>query len=274
MKNYDKYKRLYDWKKPFNRTWTDKQIENAPIWCSVDLRDGNQALANPMNLHEKVRFFKYLISIGFKEIEIGFPAASETEYNFTRYLIENDMIPDDVTIQVITQAREDIVSKTFAALHGVKKAIVHVYNSVSKIQRDVVFNKSKEEVKEIAVKGAQLLLDYSSKYPSTEWQFEYSPESFTNAEIDYSIEVVNAVLDVWKDVNVKPIINFPSSFFRLIAFRILFKKFFNSSLDFINSFKIGLISSYFSFKPFFSSISSSSSSDFSSYSSFSSESSS
>ena len=211
MKNYNKYKRLYDWKKPFNRTWMDKEIDNAPIWCSVDLRDGNQALANPMNLHEKVRFFKYLISIGFKEIEIGFPAASETEYNFTRYLIENNLIPDDVTIQVLTQAREDIVSKTFEALNGVKRAIVHVYNSVSRVQREVVFNKSKEEVKNIALDGAKLLLDYSKKYPLTEWQFEYSPESFTNAEVDYAIEVVNAVLDVWKDVKVKPIINFPAT---------------------------------------------------------------
>lgn len=211
MKNYNKYKRLYDWKKPFNRKWVDKQIECAPIWCSVDLRDGNQALANPMNLHEKVRFFKYLISIGFKEIEIGFPAASEIEYNFTRYLIENNLIPDDVTIQVLTQAREDIVSKTFEALKGAKRAIVHVYNSVSKIQREVVFNKSKEEVKDIALDGAKLLLGYSKKYPLTEWQFEYSPESFTNAEVDYAIEVVNAVLDVWKDVKVKPIINFPAT---------------------------------------------------------------
>ena len=149
MKNFENYKKLYDWKKPSKRDWMDKEIEVAPIWCSVDLRDGNQALANPMTLEEKAEFFDYLVKIGFKEIEIGFPAASDTEYKFTRYLIENNKIPDDVKIQVLTQSREEIISKTFEALKGAKNAIVHLYNSTSKIQRDVVFRKSKEEVKRL-----------------------------------------------------------------------------------------------------------------------------
>ena len=160
MKNYEKYKKLYDWKKPKNRNWMDNEIKRAPIWCSVDLRDGNQALANPMTLEEKIEFFDYLVKIGFKEIEIGFPAASETEYKFTRYLIENNKIPDDVKIQVLTQAREEIIDKTFEALKGAKNAIVHLYNSTSKIQREVVFKKSKEEIKKIATDGAKAMNQY------------------------------------------------------------------------------------------------------------------
>ena len=212
MKNFDSYKKLYDWKKPKNRNWIDKEITEAPIWCSVDLRDGNQALANPMNLEEKIEFFDYLVKIGFKEIEIGFPAASDTEYQFTRYLIENNKIPDDVKIQVLTQSREEIINKTFEALKGAKNAIVHLYNSTSKIQRQVVFNKSKEEVKEIAVSGAKLMVETIEKYPETNWYFEYSPESFSTTEIDYAIEVINSVLDVWNGkLKTKPIINLPAT---------------------------------------------------------------
>ncbi len=212
MKNYDKYIKLYDWKKPKNRTWMDSEITEAPIWCSVDLRDGNQALANPMTLEEKVEFFDHLVSIGFKEIEIGFPAASDTEYNFTRYLIENNKIPDDVHIQVLTQSREEIISKTFEALKGAKNAIVHLYNSTSKIQREVVFGKTKDEVKKIAEDGARIIAKYASKYPQTNWTFEYSPESFSTTEVDYAVEVINSVLDIWKETTSnKSIINLPAT---------------------------------------------------------------
>ena len=212
MKNFDNYKKLYDWKKPKNRTWMDNEITHAPIWCSVDLRDGNQALPNPMTIDKKIKFFDCLVGMGFKEIEIGFPAASETEYNFTRYLIENNKIPDDVKIQVLTQSREEIIDKTFKAVEGAKNVIVHLYNSTSPIQRNVVFNKSKNEVKQIAIDGAKLMNEYIKKYPLTNWYFEYSPESFSTTEMDYAIEVVNAVLDVWKGhVNTKPIINFPAT---------------------------------------------------------------
>lgn len=212
MKNYQNYRKMYDWKKLNNRKWPDREITKAPIWCSVDLRDGNQALPNPMTLEEKVQFFKYLVEIGFKEIEIGFPAASETEYNFTRYLIENNLIPDDVKIQVLTQSREEIIEKTFLALKGAKNAIVHLYNSTSKLQREVVFNKSKEEVKEIAINGAKLMVDYMDKYPETNWYFQYSPESFSTTEIDYAIDVVNSVLEIWfPNLKNKPLINFPAT---------------------------------------------------------------
>ena len=212
MKNYQNYKKLYDWKKPKNRTWPDKEIMKAPIWCSVDLRDGNQALANPMTIDEKIEFFDYLVSIGFKEIEIGFPAASETEFQFTRYLIENNKIPDDVKIQVLTQSREEIISRTFEALDGAKNAIVHLYNSTSKIQREVVFHKNKEEVKKIATDGAKLMNEYIKKYPDTNWYFEYSPESFSTTEMDYAVEVINAVLEEWSGhITTKPIINLPAT---------------------------------------------------------------
>ena len=212
MKNFEKYRKLYDWKKPKNRTWMDNEIKRAPIWCSVDLRDGNQALANPMTLEEKIEFFDYLVKIGFKEIEIGFPAASETEYKFTRYLIENNKIPDDVKIQVLTQAREEIIDKTFEALKGAKNAIVHLYNSTSKIQREVVFKKSKEEIKKIATDGAKAMNQYINKYPETNWYFEYSPESFSTTEVDFALDVVNSVLEIWEEaLKTKPIINFPAT---------------------------------------------------------------
>lgn len=184
-------------------------IDKAPIWCSVDLRDGNQALIVPMSLEEKLEFFGYLVRIGFKEIEIGFPAASETEYEFCRTLIERNLIPDDVTIQVLTQAREHIIAKTFEALAGAKHAVVHLYNSTSVAQREQVFRKSKEEIVDIAVFGAKLLKDYAAQTPG-HFTFEYSPESFTGTEPDYAVEICNAVIDIWNPTpDRKVIINLP-----------------------------------------------------------------
>ena len=212
MKNYEHYKRGYYMPPEKSTDWVNKEyIDKAPIWCSVDLRDGNQALIVPMNLEDKLEFFKTLVDIGFKEIEIGFPAASETEYEFCRTLIENDLIPDDVTIQVLTQARPHIIEKTFKAIDGVKHAIVHLYNSTSFAQRQQVFKKSKEEILKIAVDGAKLLnkmaADYGVSYP-----FEYSPESFTGTEIDYALEVCNAVIEEWKPTpDRKVIINLPAT---------------------------------------------------------------
>ena len=190
--------------------WPQKDhIEKAPIWCSVDLRDGNQALVIPMNLEQKIEFFKMLVKIGFKEIEVGFPAASETEYTFLRTLIEENLIPDDVTIQVLTQAREHIIKKTFEAVKGAKNVIVHVYNSTSLAQREQVFKKSKEEIKKIAVDGAVLLKQLTEE-ANADYRFEYSPESFTGTEPEYALEVCNAVLDVWQPTaDKKAIINLP-----------------------------------------------------------------
>ncbi|MCI8488121.1 MAG: 2-isopropylmalate synthase [Clostridia bacterium] len=190
--------------------WTRREyVEHAPVWCSVDLRDGNQALVNPMSLDEKVEFFAKLVHMGFKEIEIGFPAASDTEYAFCRKLIDDGLIPDDVTIQVLTQAREHIINKTFEAVKGAKKAIIHLYNSTSVAQREQVFRKSKEEIKNIAVEGATLLKKLADK-TSGNFLFEYSPESFTGTEPEYALEVCNAVLGVWKpSPNKKVIINLP-----------------------------------------------------------------
>ena len=210
MMNHNKYKRQY-YMPPTNcLDWTEKEyIDKAPIWCSVDLRDGNQALVIPMSLEQKVEFFKLLVKIGFKEIEVGFPAASETEYEFCRTLIEQNLIPDDVTIQVLTQAREHIIKKTFEAIKGAKKAIVHVYNSTSYAQREQVFRKSKEEVKQIAIDGAALLKRLADE-AGQDLYFEYSPESFTGTEMDYAVEVCNAVLDVWQPTpERKAIINIP-----------------------------------------------------------------
>ena len=212
MKNYEHYKRGYYMPPEKSTDWVNKEyIDKAPIWCSVDLRDGNQALIVPMNLEDKLEFFKTLVDIGFKEIEIGFPAASETEYEFCRTLIENDLIPDDVTIQVLTQARPHIIKKTFKALEGAPRAVVHLYNSTSFAQRQQVFKKSKEEILKIAVDGAKLLnkmaADYGVNYP-----FEYSPESFTGTEIDYALEVCNAVIEEWKPTpDRKVIINLPAT---------------------------------------------------------------
>ena len=209
--NYYRY-RPY---KPINlkdRTWPDNEITKAPVWCSVDLRDGNQALENPMNLDQKIEFFKHLVKLGFKEIEVGFPAASDTEFAFCRALIEKKLIPDDVTIQVLTQSREHIIRKTFEAIDGCPKAIVHLYNSTSTLQRDVVFNKSKEEIKELAVFGAKLVDELAEEYGKDKLLYEYSPESFTGTEPDYAVEVCNAVLDVWQPTpDRKVIINLPST---------------------------------------------------------------
>ncbi len=191
-------------------SWTKKAyIDKAPQWCSVDLRDGNQALIIPMSLGEKLEFFKKLVDIGFKEIEIGFPAASETEYDFCRTLIEENLIPDDVTIQVLTQSREHIIEKTFEALRGCKNAIVHLYNSTSLAQREQVFRKPKEEIIDIAVSGAKLCKEYRARYESN-FKFEYSPESFTGTEPEFALEICNAVLDVWQPTpEDKVIINLP-----------------------------------------------------------------
>jgi 2-isopropylmalate synthase len=195
-----------------DRTWTEKRLTAAPEWCSVDLRDGNQALVNPMSLEQKLEFFKRLTQIGFKQIEVGFPAASDTEFNFTRALIENDIIPDDVIIQALTQSREHIIAKTFEALKGVKKAIVHLYNSTSTLQRDVVFGMSKDEIKDIALKGAVMLEKFANEYGRERFIFQYSPESFTGTEMDYAADVCNAVIDVWKpSADRKVIINLPST---------------------------------------------------------------
>ena len=212
MKNVEKYTRQYFMPPVDCMDWAKKDhIEKAPIWCSVDLRDGNQALIVPMSLEQKLEFFKLLVRIGFKEIEVGFPAASETEYLFLRTLIEKNMIPDDVTIQVLTQAREHIIRKTFEALQGVKKAVVHVYNSTSVAQREQVFKKSKEEILKIAVDGAELLKKLTEESGGN-YSFEYSPESFTGTEMEYALEVCNAVLDVWQPTpDHKVIINLPST---------------------------------------------------------------
>ena len=210
MMNASKYKRQYYLPPETCMDWAKKDyIDKAPTWCSVDLRDGNQALVIPMSLEQKVEFFKLLVKIGFKEIEVGFPAASETEYTFLRTLIDRDLIPEDVTIQVLTQAREHIIRKTFEAVKGAPKAIVHVYNSTSVAQREQVFKKSKEEILKIAVDGAALLKKLADETEGN-FQFEYSPESFTGTEPEYALEVCNAVIDVWQPTpENKCIINLP-----------------------------------------------------------------
>ncbi|MBR1824324.1 MAG: 2-isopropylmalate synthase [Ruminococcus sp.] len=210
MKNAAKYTRQFFEAPKTSMNWTKKSyVDKAPDWCSVDLRDGNQALVIPMSLGEKLEFFRKLVEIGFKEIEIGFPAASETEYDFCRTLIEQDLIPEDVAIQVLTQSREHIIEKTFEALKGCKNAIVHLYNSTSLAQREQVFRKSKEEIKAIAVEGAKLCKEYREKYEGN-FRFEYSPESFTGTEPEFALEVCNAVLDVWQPTpEDKVIINLP-----------------------------------------------------------------
>lgn len=208
----EKYVKPYFMPPVVTYDWVKKDcIEKPPIWCSVDLRDGNQALVEPMGLEEKLEFFKLLLKIGFKEIEVGFPAASDTEYNFVRELIERDMIPDDVTIQVLTQAREHIIKKTFEAVKGAPHAVIHLYNSTSVAQREQVFHKSKEEVKKLAVDGAKLLKELADETDGN-FTFEYSPESFPGTEVEYALEVCNAVLDVWKpDKEHKAIINIPTT---------------------------------------------------------------
>lgn len=210
MNNTQKYKRGYFMPPSPSFRWAQKEyVDKAPVWCSVDLRDGNQSLIIPMSLEEKVEFFKLLCKVGFKEIEVGFPAASETEYEFLRTLIDQGLIPEDVTIQVLTQAREHIIRKTFEALNGAKNAVVHLYNSTSVAQRQQVFKKSKQEILDIAVQGARLLKELTEEY-GADYRFEYSPESFTGTEPEYALEVCNAVLDVWQPRQErKVIINLP-----------------------------------------------------------------
>ena len=195
-----------------NRSWPTNQISNAPIWCSVDLRDGNQALIEPMGIEKKLRFFSMLIELGFKEIEIGFPSASETEFSFVRKLIDDNLIPSDVKIQVLSQAREHLIKRTFEATEGAKNVIFHLYNSTSTLQREVVFKKDKEGITKIATEGAELVQKLSEEYSKTDWQFEYSPESFTGTELDYAAEVCNEVNNIWHKGNKnKTIINLPAT---------------------------------------------------------------
>ncbi|MCG8375976.1 MAG: 2-isopropylmalate synthase [Chlorobiales bacterium] len=194
------------------RTWPDKRITKAPHWCSIDLRDGNQALPVPMSVEEKVEMFRLLVDIGFKEIEVGFPSAAAVEFQFVRRLIEEDLIPDDVTIQVLTQAREHLIRKTFNALEGVNSAIVHLYNSTSTVQRDVVFRMGREEIKNIAVRGTRLVRELKDASGNKKIRFQYSPESFTGTELDYALEVSHAVMDEWGvSEDNKVIINLPST---------------------------------------------------------------
>jgi 2-isopropylmalate synthase len=195
-----------------DRRWPDQVIEKAPRWCAVDLRDGNQALVKPMTVAQKQRMFDLLVKVGFKEIEIGFPAASQPDFDFCRKLIEENRIPDDVQIQVLTQARPELIERTYKALEGAKKAIVHVYNSTSTVQREQVFGMDREGVKEIAVNGARVVKSIAEKYPDTEWAFQYSPESFTGTELEYAAEVIDAVNDVWRPDQGQPVvINLPAT---------------------------------------------------------------
>ncbi|MBP5242411.1 MAG: 2-isopropylmalate synthase [Clostridia bacterium] len=212
MKNYQKYKKQYFLPPVSCMDWAKKDaVEKAPVWCSVDLRDGNQALVEPMDLQTKLQFFNLLVEVGFKEIEVGFPAASETEYDFLRALIEKNLIPDDVTVQVLTQAREHIIKRTFEAIKGAKNVIVHVYNSTSLAQREQVFRKDKEQIKEIAINGAKLLKQLTEE-AGQNYRFEYSPESFTGTEPEYALEVCNAVLDVWQPTaDRQAVINLPAT---------------------------------------------------------------
>ena len=210
MLNYQRYKRVPLIDLP-DRQWPNRQIEKAPVWCSVDLRDGNQALIEPMVVEEKIEMFNLLVKLGFKEIEIGFPAASQIEYDFLRQLVERKLIPDDVVVQVLTQCREHLLTRTFESLEGVKQAIVHIYNSTSSLQRDVVFHMSKDEIKQIATDGAKMVKEYTAKFPGKIYM-EYSPESFPGTEVEYALEVCTAVQDVWQPTpDNKLIINLPST---------------------------------------------------------------
>lgn len=213
MKNHNKYKVGYFMPPNPTAKWVTKDhIEKPPIWCSVDLRDGNQALVVPMSLEEKLEYFKLLVELGFKEIEVGFPAASETEYHLLRTLIEENLIPDDVTIQVLTQSREHIIEKTFESLKGIKKAIVHLYNSTSFAQRQQVFKMTEDEIVEIAKEGASLFNKYAAIFPDTDFRFEYSPESFTGTEMEFALRICNEVIDIWKPTqDKKVIINLPAT---------------------------------------------------------------
>ena len=210
MLNYQKYRRVPVMDYP-ERQWPNKQIQKAPVWCSVDLRDGNQALIEPMVVEEKIEMFQLLVKLGFKEIEVGFPSASQIEFDFLRELVEHNLIPDDVCIQVLVQCREHLIRRTFEALSGVKKAIVHIYNSTSTLQRDVVFHKGQEEIKQIAIEGTKLVKSFVKDFPG-EIILEYSPESFTGTELEYALEVCTAVQDVWGPTKERPIIfNLPAT---------------------------------------------------------------
>ena len=209
--NHKKYRPFAPVAKP-DRRWPDRVIDRAPDWCSVDLRDGNQALIEPMTPAQKLEMFRLLVDVGFKEIEVGFPAASQTDFDFVRQLIEQDMVPEDVTIQVLTQARESLIARSFESLKGARRAIMHLYNSTSTVQREQVFKMSCDDIKGIAVQGATWVRDFARQQPETKWQFQYSPESFTGTELDYAIEVCDAVIDVWKPtLENKAIINLPAT---------------------------------------------------------------
>ena len=210
MLNYSRYRKnpVIDYPE---REWPDKEITKAPVWCSVDLRDGNQALIDPMVVEEKIEMFQFLIKLGFKEIEIGFPAASQIEYDFLRQLVDRRLIPDDVVVQVLTQCREELIDRTFEAIEGCKQAIVHIYNSTSTLQRDVVFHMDREHITEIAVKGTKMVKERAEKFPG-KIILEYSPESFTGTELDYALEICNAVSKTWEPTPENPmIINLPST---------------------------------------------------------------
>ena len=213
MKHTEKYRPMYYMPPEEHIDWVKQdRLTKAPIWCSVDLRDGNQALITPMSLDEKLNYYKFLLGIGFKEIEVGFPAASETEYAFTRTLIENKLIPDDVTIQVLTQSRSHIIEKTFAAIKGAPRVIMHLYNSTSFAQRQQVFKLSEDEIIALAEEGARLFDKCASEMPETKFTFEYSPESFTGTELEFALRICNAVIDVWKPSEARQvIINLPAT---------------------------------------------------------------
>jgi 2-isopropylmalate synthase len=210
--DYRKYRAFGFAPKLTDRTWPDQEITQSPIWASVDLRDGNQALIDPMTIEQKMRFFKTLVDVGFKEIEIGFPSAAQVEFDFTRKLIEEGHVPADVTLQVLVQAREHLIKRTFESLKGAKRAIIHVYNSTSRVQRDKVYGKTKAEIKQIAIDGATMVKQYAAQYPETEWVFQYSPESFSQTETDFAIEVCEAVCKVWQPQSGQGvIINLPAT---------------------------------------------------------------
>ena len=210
MLNYKRYKRVPVLNYP-ERQWPNKEIQKAPIWCSVDLRDGNQALIEPMVVEEKIEFFKLLVKLGFKEIEVGFPAASQIEYDFLRTLVEQNLIPDDVKVQVLIQCREHLIKRTFEAIQGCKNVIIHIYNSTSTLQRDVVFDMNREEIKQIAIDGTEMVKKYMKGFDGN-IQLQYSPESFTGTEMDFALEICEAVKDVWQPTIENPIIfNLPAT---------------------------------------------------------------
>jgi len=211
MFNHQKYQPSPKVANP-QRQWPNNTISKAPTWCAVDLRDGNQALMEPMNVSQKQQIWQLLVDMGFKHIEVGFPSASQTDFDFVRWLIEENQIPDDVTIQVLVQARDHLIERTYESLVGAKQAIVHVYNSTSPVQREKVFKLDKQGIIDIAVHGAKKVMSESKRYPDTKWTFQYSPESFSSTEVDFAIEVCNAVIEVWQPtINNKAIINLPAT---------------------------------------------------------------